>query len=98
MANAQCIPESKKRMNCSFSKKRYQDILHEMSSMGIDDRTIQLTADIICKVLGFDPDYHSRSSYQLEYIHKKAKELGVSTYVASGRKAHYMRSKEQKMT
>lgn len=88
--------QPRKRINCFFSKKRLQGILDELSAAGFDEEAVNTTAAIICRVLDFDPNDHTRSDYQLNYIHKKAKELGVSTYVSSGRKAQYVRSKERK--
>jgi len=91
-------PCPKKRINCFFSRKKYNQILESMSAMGIDEEAVRATASIIRRVLDFDPDDRTRSAYQLEYVRRKAVENGVSTYIASGRKAQYMRSKQEKGT
>ena len=80
-----------------LSKKRFDEIRDELVAASVPVDIIQTTLAVICKVLKFDPDDRSMSKRQMEYVKRKANELGVSTYaVSTAKKAYYERKRAAK--
>lgn len=80
-----------------MSKKRYMEIQKTLEEHIADDATLNTVMASIRTIMRYDPD---KSAYtpeikqrQVEWRRRKAQELGVTTYVTSGMKAHYERSK-----
>ena len=83
-------------MQSRLSRKRYEEIQSQLASLQFSPDSIQAFLDVMCKVLKFDPEDRSLSAYHKSYIHRRAAELGVSTYAASGSKAFYERKRAQR--
>lgn len=94
------MAENKAPSTSVMSKKRYHEI-EEALRVAIPDPVQH--AEImsrICEIMKYDP---TKSMYtpevkerSMKWRRKKAEELGVTTYVTSGMKAYYERSKEVK--
>lgn len=86
----------KQPINSAISRKRYNEILRQIKEHGYEQSVVEDIGNILRNVFSFDPDGRVQSKYMMNRIYKRADELGVSTYVTSGRKDSYWRMKEQK--
>jgi hypothetical protein len=85
-----------------LSKKRYHEIEEVLSGLIPDPNQHALAMAKICEIMKYDP---TRNVYTPEvkernakWRRKKAEELGVTTYVTSGMKAYYERTKQVPVT
>ena len=90
-ADRRCVPRP---VRCTLSRKRYDHVRAELETTGFSRDAIESILDILCRALNFDPSDKTPSERQKEYVHRKAKELGVSTYEAGGAKRCYHRKRE----
>lgn len=81
----------------SMSKKRYQEIADKLANIIGDQDKLEEAMASIREIMKFDPD---KSSYTPEHgqkvlsrRHKLRDEQGISTYISSGRKKHYINHK-----
>lgn len=82
-----------------MSKKRYHEIEEILSSLIKNPEEHSLAMSKICEIMKFDPNRNTYTPKVKEnnanWRKKRAEELGVSIYVASGNKAYYERTKTQ---
>lgn len=78
----------------ALTKKRYIELLEGWKEMGYDDQSVDALAALIKQVMHFEPDDPRRVEWKRDQIRKRAENLGVTTYVTSGRKAAYYKNKE----
>lgn len=73
-----------RRSAAMINKKRYNAIIADLRALQMPDETIETVLAFLRDRLRFDPDDQRYNKWHMEYIHRKAAELGVSTYVAMG--------------
>lgn len=93
--------DSKQKYKLPFlSKKRFVAISDQIHSILDDNDKVEAILKIICSETNFDPSSKQYTPEQgkrdRENRKKRANELGISLYEASGRKAAYERQKAKK--
>lgn len=72
-----------------INKKRYNAIIEDLRAMQLPEKNVETILAALRNRLKFDPDDQTYNKWHLEYIHRKAAEMGVSTYAV-------MRSRNRK--
>ena len=87
----------KKTAFSSLSKTRYAKII-DMAAKYMPEDRVEAFANDFCTIMNYDPTISvhtpARAASHRASIRKKAEELGTTTYVTSGRKQMYQRSKQ----
>lgn len=84
-----------KGCNRMMSKKKFYEIEQNIST-SLSKEQVNLVLETIKQVLNFDPEITSYDKDQAERIRKyreRKKNEGISTYVSSGAKAFYEKTK-----
>ena len=81
----------------TLSKKRYESLTRELVEELGDEAVVERVLAVLRRVMGFDPKAtqytKEKGQRMIEQRREKAKALGVTTYVTSGRKKQYEKQK-----
>ena len=81
----------------TMTKKRYYEIQKRLEDeMKLSSDTVLQVMTVIKDVLNFDPNvtlYDERSKQRLKEYREKKKQEGISTYITSGTKAYYYKTR-----
>lgn len=80
-------------IRCMLSRRRYDALSQRLRDIGLAPDVAESVLAALRDVMNFDPLESTAlcSRRHLEYVHRKAAELGTTTYVTSGHKALYER-------